>query len=83
MEKLGMVPFFQGVDRDELLRDLIVNEFEAGLHVYFDEMMKAKEFDINNAEAGREFVHNYVEFMHYAEPVYEAVRAEKAANHTH
>lgn len=65
------------------LRDLIVQEFEAGLHAYFDEMMKAKEFDSNNIEAGRKFVHNYVQFMHYAEPVYNAVKAEGAVNHTH
>lgn len=65
------------------LRDLIVEEFEAGLHSYFDEMMEAKNFNPNDVEAGREFVHKYVEFMHYAEPVYEAVKAEGAANHAH
>lgn len=65
------------------LRDLIVSEFEAGLHSYFDEMMEAKKFNPNNIEAGRGFVHKYVEFMHYAEPVYEAVKANKAASHKH
>ncbi|MEX0905644.1 MAG: DUF6448 family protein [Balneolaceae bacterium] len=65
------------------LRNLIVREFEAGLHAYFDEMMKAKEFDPNDIDSGREFVHKYVEFMHYAEPVYEAVKAEEVANHAH
>lgn len=65
------------------LRDLIVSEFESGLHAYFDKMMEAKEFDANDVEAGREFVHSYVEFMHYAEPVYSAVKAESAANHAH
>lgn len=65
------------------LRNLIVQEFEAGLHAYFDEMMEAKEFAPNDIEAGRDFVHKYVEFMHYAEPVYEAVKAEKATNHAH
>lgn len=65
------------------LRDLIVQEFEAGLHAYFDEMMEAKAFDTNDVEAGREFVHKYVEFMHYAAPVYRAVKAEGAANHDH
>lgn len=64
------------------MRDLIVSEFEAGLHAYFDEMMEAKEFDTNDVEAGREFVHKYVEFMHYAEPVYKAVKSE-TADHTH
>ncbi|WP_147303461.1 DUF6448 family protein [Rhodohalobacter sp. SW132] len=65
------------------LRDLIVREFEAGLHAYFDEMMEAKEFDTNDVEAGRKFVLKYVEFMHYAAPVYSAVKAEKSVDHTH
>lgn len=65
------------------LRDLIVREFEAGLHAYFGEMMEAKEFDPSDIKAGRDFVHKYVEFIHYAEPVYNAVKAEKAAIHAH
>lgn len=65
------------------LRDLIVQEFEAGLHAYFDEMMESKGFNPNDIEAGRKFVHNYVTFMHFAEPVYNAVKAEGAVNHTH
>jgi len=65
------------------LRDLIVSEFEAGLNAYFDGMMEAKEFDPNDVEAGREFVQNYVEFMHYAEPVYNAVKADKSLIHNH
>lgn len=65
------------------LRDLIVREFETALHVYFDEMMEAKEFEPNDIEAGRKFVHKYVEFMHYAEPVYHAVKAEGAVDHAH
>jgi hypothetical protein len=65
------------------MRDLIVKEFEAGLHAYFDEMMEAKEFDTNDVEAGREFVHSYVKFMHYAGPVYNAAKAEEASNHVH
>ena len=65
------------------LRDLIVSEFEAGLHAYFDEMMEAKEFATNDVEAGREFVHKYVEFMHYAVPVYNVVKVDVATNHTH
>lgn len=65
------------------LRDLIVSEFETGLHAYFDEMMEAKAFDPHNIEAGREFVHKYVEFMHYAEPVYKAAKAEEATPHNH
>tara|TARA_R100001143_G_scaffold63387_1_gene70077 strand:+ start:14031 stop:14642 length:612 start_codon:yes stop_codon:yes gene_type:complete len=65
------------------LRDLIVREFESALHTYFDDMMEAKEFDPNDVKAGREFVHRYVEFMHYAEPVYNVVKSEGATNHAH
>ncbi len=65
------------------LRNLIVNEFETGLHTYFDEMMEAKDFAPNDLEAGRAFVHKYVEFMHYAEPVYNAVKAERTVHQTH
>jgi len=67
----------------EELRGLIVREFEAGLYTYFDKMMEAKNFDPNDVQAGREFVHKYVEFMHYANPVYNAVKAEGAAGHAH
>lgn len=65
------------------LRDLIVEKFEAGLHAYFDEIMSAKEFNPDNIEAGREFVHKYVEFMHYVEPVYETVESGNATAHSH
>ncbi|MFU8862019.1 MAG: DUF6448 family protein [Cyclonatronaceae bacterium] len=65
------------------LRDLIVREFEAGLHAYFDGMMEAKNFDPSDIEAGREFVHKYVAFMHYAEPVYNAVKADVTAKNAH
>lgn len=93
-DKLGMVPFDFGpvihaedhaLETGSLkeLRDLIVSEFEAGLHAYFDEMMEVKEFGPNNVQEGRDFVHKYVEFMHYAEPVYNAVKAERATTHNH
>jgi hypothetical protein len=65
------------------LRDLIVREFEAGLHAYFDAMMEANNFDPSDIEAGREFVHKYVAFMHYAEPVYNAVKADVTVNQAH
>lgn len=65
------------------VRDLIVEKFEAGLHAYFDEVMSAKEFNPDNIEAGREFVHKYVEFMHYVEPVYETVESGNATSHSH
>lgn len=65
------------------VRDLIVEKFEEELHAYFDNVMGAKEFDPENIEAGREFVRKYVQFMHYVEPVYETVKADNAAAHSH
>lgn len=65
------------------LRDLIVQEFEAGLHAYFDEMMKLKDFSSDDINAGRKFVHKYVEFMHYAEPIYNAANTEITVPHAH
>lgn len=65
------------------VRDLIVEKFEEGLHAYFEDVMSAKEFDPGDIEAGREFVHKYVEFMHYVEPVYEAVGSDNAGTHEH
>lgn len=65
------------------VRDLVVEKFEAGLHAYFEEVMNAKDFNPDNIEAGREFVHKYVQFMHYVEPVYETVEASIAAGHSH
>lgn len=65
------------------VRNLIVKTFEEGLHQHFDEMIEAKDYNPENIEAGREFVHKYVKFMHYVEPVYEAVKAENATPHSH
>lgn len=65
------------------VRDLIVEKFEEGLHAYFDEVMSAKDFNPDNIEAGREFVHKYVQFMHYVEPVYETVKSGNATAHSH
>lgn len=65
------------------VRDLIVEKFEAELHAYFEKVMNAKDFNPDNIEAGREFVHKYVEFMHYVEPVYETVESGNATSHSH
>lgn len=65
------------------VRSLIVEKFEAGLHAYFEGVMNAKDYHSDNIEAGRKFVHKYVQFMHYVEPVYETVESGSAAAHTH
>jgi hypothetical protein len=36
--------------------------------------MEKKTFDKNDVEAGREYVKAYVEFVHYVERVYQAVK---------
>jgi hypothetical protein len=37
------------------------------LKVLFEKVMSLKEFDVNNVQAGREYVEAYVSFFHYAE----------------
>lgn len=64
------------------VRDLLVEELEKGLHHFFDPAYEAKEFDSGDVEAGREYVHNYVEFLHYIEPVFQALQTDGAA-HSH
>ncbi len=65
------------------LKTLITTSFEKRLNILFESMMDAKNFNPENIEAGREFVHKYVEFMHYAEPVYEVVLGANPAAHAH
>jgi len=55
----------------EPLVELITHAMQTGLVERFEHTRKAKAAATNVA-AGREFVHAYVEFVHYAERAYEA-----------
>lgn len=72
------------------LATLIAERNEKGLHEHFDTVMAKKKHAAGDVEAGRAYASAYVEFVHYAERLYEAARtlapdaAPKArAEHTH
>jgi len=41
------------------------------LHPLYMEVLKKRNFDPNNVNAGREFVKAYVEYVHYVEKIYQ------------
>lgn len=45
----------------------------AGLREHFEEARNSRAYDPNDVVAGRRYVHRYVEFVHYAERLHEAV----------
>ncbi len=57
----------------------LVAEVTAGLRKRFAEVVEAREHADHNVEAGRHYVHAYVEFIHYAERLHQA--ATTAAAH--
>jgi hypothetical protein len=54
------------------LGKLIAGRTEAGLHRHFEQVMAKKNYAPNDVEAGRAFSSAYVEFVHYAERLYDA-----------
>jgi hypothetical protein len=72
------------------LATLVAERMEKGLHGHFDRVMEKKRYDLKDVEAGRAFSSAYVEFVHYAERLYEAAETmaaeaavKPAAVHTH
>ena len=72
------------------LAKLISERTEKGLHGHFDEVMAKKKYNPNDIEAGRAYSRAYVEFVHYAERLYDAAETlapehgeKAAAGHTH
>ena len=67
---------------------LVVDRMEKGLHGHFNAVMAKKKYAPDDVGAGREYSSAYVEFVHYAERLYEAAEtlapehAQKPA-HTH
>lgn len=54
------------------LGKLITERTEKGLHGHFDAVMAKKKYNPNDVEAGRAYSSAYVEFVHYAERLYDA-----------
>lgn len=55
----------------ELAR-IIVDRTEAGLHGHFEQVMAKKKYDRDDVDAGRAYSSAYVEFVHYAERLYDS-----------
>lgn len=81
-----VAPFVPKVDEavdtgsPEELRDLLMSMLEQGLHAQLDPVIQARDFDSQDVEAGREYVHHYVEFLHYVKPIFEAITAESGGH---
>ena len=56
----------------EVLARLIADRVEAGLHSHFEKVMAKKKYDPKDVAAGRTYSSAYVEFVHYAERLYDA-----------
>jgi hypothetical protein len=54
------------------LAKLVSERMEKGLHGHFDSVLAKKKYGANDVEAGRVYSSAYVEFVHYAERLYEA-----------
>lgn len=72
------------------LASVISRRTEQGLHRHFEQVMAKKRYDANDVAAGRSYSNAYVEFVHYAERLYNAsetmapVAGQPApAKHTH
>lgn len=65
---------------DALIK-LIVEVVQAGLKERFSEAKERKAHSADSVEAGRAYVHAYVEFLHYAEKLYDAAKGLAAHGH--
>ena len=63
---------------DQLQKDLNTAIGKA-VTQHFAEVRARKRFNLNDTEAGREFVRSYVQFIHYVEGLFQAI--ERAGNH--
>lgn len=53
------------------LTNLLVDQMRTGLLERYKQVMAAKNFKIQDIDAGREYVERYVTFIHYVEGMYE------------
>ena len=72
------------------LARLVTGRVERGLHHHFDAVKAKKGYNPADVEAGRAYTHAYVEFVHYAERLYDAAETatpnhaqRPAAAHAH
>lgn len=62
------------------LAKLVTERTEKGLHRQFDAVMAKKKYSPDDVASGRAYTSAYVEFVHYAERIYDAA-APMAAEH--
>ena len=62
------------------LARLVAERMEQGLHRHFEGVMAKKNYRANDVEAGRAYAGAYVEFVHYAERLYDAAEAMAPAH---
>jgi hypothetical protein len=62
----------------EAAEKALVAAVSSGLRQRFAEVVKAREHAGHNVEAGRHYVHAYVEFIHYAERLHQAATTSAA-----
>ena len=66
--------------RTDALEKLLATELRDGLHDAFAKVQATRKYDVNDIEAGREYVKAYVEYVHFVERLHEAVTS-RAAGH--
>ncbi|MCC6932248.1 MAG: hypothetical protein IT292_03220 [Deltaproteobacteria bacterium] len=66
----------QGSTKD--VEKLLTDTLSDGIHEHFQMLIKAKNYDKNNVEAGREYVEHYVTWFRYINGIYQAMAAAAA-----
>lgn len=72
----------RAIESDDLsgLEQLLTKKLQEGLRERFEQLRAKRRYEPANLEAGRAYVASYVEFIHYAERLYEAA-AQEAHGH--
>jgi hypothetical protein len=68
-----------GGDIDTLV-ELLTDEVRHGVTERFHHAREARDYMPSDVDAGRNFVHAYVTFIHYVEGIYEAAQANPAGH---
>lgn len=66
--------------RTDALERLLATELRDGLRDAFAKVQATRKYDVNDVDAGREYVKAYVEYVHFVERLHEAVTS-RAAGH--
>lgn len=68
-------------EKAESLATMIGERIRQGLMQRFRKAVEAKDFDVGDVKAGREYVDAYVPYVHYAESVWKAASQHTDADH--